>query len=363
MVGLNGWLKGLVGAGCVGLASVMLAQGSAAPVLQGQTGAKPATQTAPAAPAGAPLQLRTLTPMTQVDPFPAVDPKNFTADSPSAATVDSYLKTMIGYDSNRIWRVMAIRKTQAPGVSLVVALIAEKGAGSKVLQASFYVMPDGKHLIAPDSSGMNPFGPTPFAENRALLQAQAVGPYQGSDAKDLMLVEFGDLQCPHCKDAAPIMAKLVHDFPKARIVYESFPLTGVHPFAMQAALYGACVAKQGNAAFFTYAQAVYDTQAQLTTEAATTTLNAAVTKAGLDPAKISGCAGTDAAKAAVAASTSLANDLAVAQTPTLAVNGRLVPITSVPYETLKTLITYQAGLDGAAAAAVGPAADLSIPKP
>ena len=300
--------------------------------------------------------------MTQVDPFPAVDPKNFTADSPSVATVDSYLKTMIGYDPNRIWRVVAILKTPSPGVSRVIALIAEKQPNTKVLTATFYVMPDGKHLIAPDSSGMNPFGPTPFADSRALLQAKADGPYEGAAAKDLMLVEFGDLQCPHCKDAAPVMAKLVHDFPKARIVYENFPLTDVHPFAMQAALYGACVAKQGNAAFFTYEQAVYDTQAALVPDTAVATLNAAVTKAGLDPAKISVCAETDAAKAAVAASTKLANDLSVQSTPTLAVNGRLVPITSVPYDVLKMLIVYQAGLDGAAAAAVGPAADLSIPK-
>jgi hypothetical protein len=39
----------------------------------------------------------------------------------------------------------------------------------------------------------------------------------------------------------------------------------------------------------------------------------------------------------------------------LAVNGRLISFTSVPYETLKSLIVYQATLDGAAAAAISPA--------
>ena len=124
-------------------------------------------------------------------------------------------------------------------------LVAEKGAQPpRVLSILFYTMPDGKHLIAPDASGMNPFGPTPFAESRAALQAKAEGPYLNSASKDLMLVEFADLQCPHCKDAAPTMARLAHDYPKARIVYENFPLTDSHPQAMQAALYGVCVAKK-----------------------------------------------------------------------------------------------------------------------
>ena len=358
MDGLKGWLKSTIGTGLLGMASMVLAQGTpAAPA----TGTKPAAPAA--APAGAPLQLRSLNPMTQTDPFPAVDPKNFTADSPSVSTVDNYLRVMLGYDANRIWRVEAIQKTPVPGVAKVLALVSQKGvANSRVLSVVFYTMPDGKHLIAPDASGMNPFGSTPFAENRAILQARADGPYENSAAKDLMLVEFGDLQCPNCKAAAPVMAKLAHDFPKARIVYENFPLTEVHPQAMQAALYGVCVAKKDSASFFNYAQTVYDTQADLTADKVTATLAAAVTKAGGDPAAVATCAASPEAKATVAASVKLASDLGVGQTPMLAVNGRLIPITSVPYDILRSLITYQADLDGVTAAAAGPPVDLSVPK-
>jgi len=350
MCRLNGWFRALVGVCVLGMASVVLAQGStAAPQ-------KPAGQ----APAGPPLQLHSLDSMTQADPFPAINPRNFSADSPSVATVESYLRAMIGYDPNRIWRVMAIQKTPAPGVSKVSALISEKGPNQKVLTATFYVLPDGKHLIAPDSSGLNNFGAAPFAENRAMLQARADGPYQGSASKDLMLVEFSDLQCPHCKDAQAIMAKLVTDYPRARIVYQAFPLAEIHPFAFQAAAYGACVAKQNSAAFFTYAQAVYDTQDGLTPDKGVDTLKAAVTKAGADPAAIATCAATDAIKAEVEASSKLATDLGVNETPELAVNGRLIPLTQVPYATLKLLINYQAEMDGVAAAAVGPPGSLLL---
>jgi protein-disulfide isomerase len=367
MVGLNGRLALVLGF-TLGLAGSVSAQTPAAPQVPSApqpatTQAAPAAQAAPAqskgaAPAAAtpaqPLKLYSLGSETQADPFPPVNPKFFTADSPSVATVENYLKTMLGFDPNRIWRVMAIQKTAAPGVSKVTALISERGTNSKVLSAVFFVMPDGKHLISSDASGVSPFGAEPFEANRSLLQAKADGPFKGSESKDLMLVEFADLQCPHCKDAQATMDKLAKDFPKARIVFENFPLTEVHPYALQAATYGACVAKQSNDAFFTYAQAVYDTQGALLPETADATLKAAVTKAGLDPAAIATCAAGEAAKADVNAAVRLGEAVGVDQTPMLAVNGRLLSISSVPYETLKQLIVYQASLNGVSAAAASP---------
>ena len=213
-----------------------------------------AGQAAPAA-APAPLKLYSLNSETQADPFPPVNPKFFTADSPSVATVESYLKTMLGFDANRIWRVEAIQKTAAPGVSKVTVLISQRGSTAKAQGAIFFVLPDGKHLLAGEA--VTPFGAEPFAPTRALLQARADGPARGSAAKDLMLVEFSDLQCPHCKEAQATMAKLEQDFPKARIVYQAYPLVDIHPYAYQAAAYGVCVAQKGADAYFTYAQQVY----------------------------------------------------------------------------------------------------------
>ena len=63
---------------------------------------------------------------------------------------------------------------------------------------------------------MTDFGATPFADRRKLLQASADGPFLGSPTKDLELVEFADLQCPHCKEAQGVMKQLEHDFPTAR---------------------------------------------------------------------------------------------------------------------------------------------------
>jgi protein-disulfide isomerase len=76
-------------------------------------------------------------------------------------------------------------------------------------------------------------------------------------------------------------------------------------------------------------------------------LNSAVTKAGLDPAKIEACSKTPEAIASVSASVKLAQDLNLNQTPTLIVNGRQIPATA-PYDVIKQIIKYQAKLDGVA---------------
>ena len=330
-----------------GMTSAGSAQGTPA-------AAPPAAAKAAPAQAAPPLKLYSLGTETQTDPFPPVNPKFFTADAPSVATVDSYLKTMLGFDVNRIWRVEAIQKTIAPGVSKVTAMVSERGPNAKVLTAVFFVLPDGKHLIAADANGVSPFGAKPFEANRALLEAKANGPARGSASKDLMLVEFADLQCPHCKDAQPTMDKLAKDFPKARIVFQNYPLVDSHPYAFQAAAYGVCIAKKSADGFFTFAQAVYDTQGALLPDSAEHTLNDAATKAGADPTAISFCANSDATKAEVNASIALANELGVDQTPMLSINGRLISISAIPYDTLKQLIQFQAELDGVSAAAASP---------
>src|SRR5271154_1339403 len=327
---------------------------------QAGTGAPPA-QAAPAQKPAAPLQLQDMGQTAKADPFPPVNPKFFTAASPSVDTVNGFLKALWGYDPNRIWRVEAIQTTAAPNVSKVVVFVSDKTPNAKVQPTAFFVMPDGKHAVAGDA--VVPFGVTPFADLRKTLQARADGATRGATSKDLLLVEFADLQCPHCKEAQGTMDNLVKDFPNARVVFQSFPIVDLHPYAFKAAAYGYCVQKQKNDAFFVYSAAVFDTQGALTPETGDETLKNAVTKAGLDPAAVDACAATPATKDQVNASIKLAQDVNVEQTPMLAVNGHLLPLSGIPYETLKNIILYQAMLDGVSTGATGPAMGSSTPPP
>ncbi len=279
-----------------------------------------------------------------VNPFPPVNPKNFTASSPTADEVNSFLKSIWGYDDERIWSVAAILKTPAPGVSKVVVFVADKDQPGKGRQTVFFVTPDGKHAIA---DAVIDFGAKPFAETRQVLEARADGPAMGAAKNDFLIVEFVDLQDARSKQAQDTMTSLAADFPQARIVIEPLPITELRPFAMRAALYGACVrTEKGDPAYFKFAQAVYDKQASLTIADAEKTLTAAAVTAGADPKAVAACVDSPAAKAQVAASIKLANDVGVDATPMLEVNGHLLSISTIPYDTLRKIVAFQATQDG-----------------
>lgn len=294
--------------------------------------------TPPAAPAA---------PAPTAPTFPAPDPADFTATSPSRDTVNAFMEANLGFDSNNVWQVQAIQKTQLPGLNRVVVYVGDKTGKQQPYRFAFVTAPDEKHIIVGDR--IMSFGAHPFEEFRQVVQQRANGPYRGPAEKNLEIVEFADFQCPHCKAAQANMEKLAADFPKARLVFQNDPLPSVHPQAMLAAEYATCVAKMaGSTAFFQFVAAVFDGQDGLgTPDGATLTLNSAVTKAGIDPAKVAACATAPETRTSVEASMQLSKDLDISSVPTLVVNGRAIPATA-PYETLKQIIDFQAKADGVA---------------
>jgi len=299
-------------------------------------------QTPAAPPAAAPTPSA---PAAGAPAFPPPNPADFTADTPTKETVNAFMQANLGFDPNGVWQVQAIEKTSLPGINRVVVLVGDKSGKQQPQRFAFLTAPDMKHIIVGDR--IVPFGEHPFEEGRTLIQQRANGPYRGSAAKDLEIVEFADFQCPHCKSAQANMDKLATDFPNARIVFQNDPLPSVHPQSVPAAEYGVCVSKLGGSpAFFTFASAVFEGQDGLASaDGATLTLNSAVTKAGLDPAKVSACAKTPETKSAVDASMQLAKELDISSVPTLVINGRQVPA-NAPYETLKQIVDYQAKANG-----------------
>lgn len=79
-----------------------------------------------------------------------------------------------------------------------------------------------------------------------------------SSAK-IVLVEFGDYQCPHCGAAYPIVKKLQHKFGKDLLfVFRNFPLQEMHPDAYNAALAAEAAALQGK--FWEMHDAIFEHQ-------------------------------------------------------------------------------------------------------
>ena len=59
----------------------------------------------------------------------------------------------------------------------------------------------------------------------------------GASSAAVTVVEYGDFECPNCKQAAPVVKHLLARFAgRIRLVYRHFPLEEVHPHALHAAL-------------------------------------------------------------------------------------------------------------------------------
>jgi protein-disulfide isomerase len=67
----------------------------------------------------------------------------------------------------------------------------------------------------------------------------------GPDHAPVTLVEYGDFECPNCKQAAPAVKLLLERFSEqVRFVYRHFPLEMLHPHALRAAEAAECAAAQ-----------------------------------------------------------------------------------------------------------------------
>ncbi len=68
----------------------------------------------------------------------------------------------------------------------------------------------------------------------------------GPDHAPVTVVEYGDFECPTCKQAAPSLQLLLSRFPdQVRLVFRHFPLEEVHPHALCAAEASEVAAAQG----------------------------------------------------------------------------------------------------------------------
>ncbi len=257
------------------------------------------------------------------------------AKLPSEETVNSFMQQTFGYDSTLSWKVVEIKPSEAQGLAEVNVLITgPQGAqGTK-----FFVTEDGKHAMAGD---LIAFGAKPFAPAAEALRKGINGPAKGPQDSPVMIVEFSDLQCPHCKEAQPIIEKLLTDEPQARFVFQSFPLPS-HNWAAKGAAYADCVARASNDAFWKFVSKTYESQSEITEANADEKLTAIATDAGMNGAETAGCAAKPETAARVNKSVALGKALGVNGTPTVFVNGRKIGNLGLPPETFKQLVDFAA---------------------
>jgi protein-disulfide isomerase len=144
-------------------------------------------------------------------------------------------------------------------------------------------------------------------------------PSLGPANAPITLVEFGDFQCPFCRQwEQETYQPLLAAYPgKLRFIFRDFPLTSIHPNAMPAAEAAQCANEQGK--FWPFHDKLFGSE----------NLSDAVYKQyaqdlGLDATKFNGCLTNHKYSKAIQDDSDFAVNLGINSTPTFFINGLAV---------------------------------------
>lgn len=258
------------------------------------------------------------------------------ASLPSEETVNAFMKQMFGYDAAITWKILEIKPSQAAGLAEVSVSV---GNAQGKQNTTLYVTPDGEHAVIGE---IIPFGAHPYAMANEKLRNESFGPARGAANAPVLLVEFSDLQCPHCKASQPLIDQLVAEEPNVKLVFQNFPLPS-HDWAAKAAAYGDCIARSSHDTFWKFIQGTYDAQGEITASNADEKLKGIAEKVGAKSAEIAACADQPETIGRVQRSTALGRSVGVTSTPTVFLNGRKInSIAALPPDMLKKLVQFAA---------------------
>lgn len=125
--------------------------------------------------------------------------------------------------------------------------------------------------FAQGGTGNNPGNPTPqpqedepqpaFSNWKSLIRPY--NPTLGPEDAPVVMIEFSDFQCPFCAKHFFQNHKILMEKygKKMRFVYKHFPLTQIHPQAMNAAIAAQCAHREGK--FWEYHDEVFTHQQEL----------------------------------------------------------------------------------------------------
>jgi protein-disulfide isomerase len=242
--------------------------------------------------------------------------------SPAAASMlqqraEEYLRNLYAWGLEFEVKVAAPKPTAVPDLYEMTVEVSLKGQSDS---AVVYLTRDGRYMLRGELSDMNA---DPFAAVREKLVFDG-SPSKGPANAPVVIVEFGDFQCPSCRQLETVLRRLLSEYPQVRLVFKDFPLEQIHPWAMTAALVGRCAYQQSPDAFWKVHDLIYDNQERITAETAYDKLLELGVDAGLDSSALRTCVADPKTAEAVRKSIAEGSSLGVNGTPTTFVNGREV---------------------------------------
>ncbi len=271
---------------------------------------------------------------------PAVVSQQTPGGSASPATrvlrqrIEQFLRDLYAWGPAFTVTVDPPEASPIPGLLRVQVTVSYKGQSER---AALLVSQDGRYLVRGQLDDMTA---DPFAQNRSRL-GTGTDPAAGPPQACVSVVEFSDYQCPHCREAFPIVEKLRGVYPGVRFVFKDFPITQIHPWAMTAALAARCVYRQKPEAFAAFQRAVFDAQDTITPDNAWDQLTRLAQQAGVDAQALHACMSDAATARAIEQDLNEGKELGVTSTPTFFVNGR--PLAGADESLLEQYIGYETG--------------------
>ena len=168
-----------------------------------------------------------------------------------------------------------------------------------------------------------------YAQQRGVFIGVDDDPVLGSPDAKVLMIEFGDYQCPSCrmfwKDIEPRLRKDYIDTGKVKLVFRDFPLMQIHPEALMAAMAVDCAADQNK--YWEFHDKVFREQYNkgddiIRFKAADLKKWARDVK--LDPAKFDQCLDSEKYRAEVMKDRMEGEAAGVQGTPTFFINGRVM---------------------------------------
>jgi protein-disulfide isomerase len=167
-------------------------------------------------------------------------------------------------------------------------------------------------------------------------------PVLGSPNAKVLMIEFGDYQCPSCrmfwKDVEPRIKKEYIDTGKVKLVFRDFPIVQIHPEALLAAMAVDCSADQNK--YWEYHDKVFREQYNKGDDLVrfkAADLKKWAKDIGLDPAKFDQCLDSEKYKNEVLKDKADGDAVSVQGTPTFFINGHVIG-GAQPYPAFKSLI-------------------------
>ncbi len=149
---------------------------------------------------------------------------------------------------------------------------------------------------------------------------------KGPDNAKVTVVEFGDMQCPACGQAEPLVEQILKAHPNdVRFVFRQFPLVSIHSNAQFGAQAVEAAASMSLDSFWKLHNYMYANQTEWAEGDAATAkqkINDYADKLQIDKTELMKRIDSQAVKDSIATDVSDANKLGVGGTPTFYVNGQ-----------------------------------------